>query len=213
MSDQFNILDYTEGPLLKTGQTTNYTPAGRTSQDDGGVQAGIAGSMLDGQYIILTTGQYSGTTNITIGALTDIHSNECVFDKVTGLMWSRTPSAAVFGVGTQNLFWSSEVLLEDIFNYCDQANLAGLSGFNNWRIPNIKELFMMRIIETPSALPNTVAFPSIVDTTILWSSTTSAKTVNVALVNAFTSGGTYGVGGNGSDKTSTRLSCLLVRNS
>ena len=47
------------------------------------------------QYQILSSGQYSGTTNITLNAKTDVHSNNCVFDLNTGLMWSRSLSASI----------------------------------------------------------------------------------------------------------------------
>ena len=173
MSDQFNILDYTYGPLLKTGQTTDYTPAGRTTKDDGGFQRGIAGSKADAQYVVLTTGQYAGTTNITVNAKVDVHSNECVFDKVTGLMWSRTNSPAIYGTGAQGLLWDDTAgANEDIFNYCDQANLSGLSGFSDWRTPNVYEILSIIDYENGAgSLPNTVAFPAITSA-LLWTNTT-----------------------------------------
>ena len=182
MSDQFNILEHTYGPLLKTGQTTDYTPAGRTTKDDGGFQRGIAGSKADAQYVVLTTGQYAGTTNITVNAKVDAHSNECVFDKVTGLMWSRTYSPAIYGTGTENLLWDDTAgLNEDIFNYCDQANLSGLSGFSDWRIPNIVELFSLTIAQAPNLKPNNIAFPIFTGTETVYSSTTRPEASNQAL--------------------------------
>lgn len=208
MPDTFNILDYTEGPLMKTGQTLVFTPAGRTCGDDGVNRAGIAGSQEDAQYQILTTGQYSGTVAITIGALTDTHSNECVFDKVTGLMWQRTASAAVFGVGTEDLFWDSPVLLEDIFNYCDKANLAALSGFTNWRIPNIKELLSLcRIYFGNPGYPNVTAWPTLASNVLVWSSTTRAENTAQGYQLAI-----QGMLTTSSAKTTLRRKVLLVSN-
>jgi len=174
VADQFNILDYTDGPLLKTGQTTVFIPAGRTTKDDGGFQRGINGSFNNAQYNILTTGQYSGTVNITVNTIVDIHSNECVHDKVTGLIWNRTASSAIYGTGAEGLMWEDAVNSEDFFEYCDQANLSILSGFSDWRIPNAKELWSLIISESTIATPlvNNTAFP--VWSSILGTSSTRA---------------------------------------
>ena len=175
MADQFNILDYTEGPLLKTGQITDFTPAGRTTKDDGGFQRGIAGSKLDAQYNILTTGQYAGTTNITVNAIVDAHTNACVFDKVTGLMFNREQTPLIYGTGAQGLLWDDTAGAdEDIFKYCDQANLSALSNFIDWRVPNIEELYSLFNLEKNPSIPNITAFP-VWPTPNIWSSTTSSN--------------------------------------
>jgi len=188
MTDQFNILDYTSGPLLKTGQTTDFTPAGRTTKDDGGFQRGIAGSKADGQYNILTTGQYSGTTNITVDSIVDAHTNNCVQDKVTGLMWSREASANIFGTGTQGLLWDDTAgTNQDIFEYCDQANLSALAGFSDWRIPNASEISSLSILNTSTnGKPNTTAFP--VWSNRQWTSTTAFFDTSQAYVFNFSLG-------------------------
>jgi len=169
MPDVPNILDFPNAQPLKTGQTTDFTPAGRTTKDDGGFQKGASGSKTDAQYIVLTTDQYSGTTNITVNGKTDVHTNEAVQDRITGLMWNRTQSADVFGTGAQALLWEDATNAEDIFNYCDQANLAGLSGFSDWRVPNVSELFSLLDYITGAVKPNIVAFPTYTGDT--WSST------------------------------------------
>ncbi len=190
MANQFNILDYTDGPLLKTGQTTDYTPAGRTTKDDGGFQRGIAGSKADEQYNILTTGQYSGTSNITVNGFTDTHSNEAVNDKVSGLMWSRNENPAIYGAGTDDLFWDDTAgSNEDIFEYCDQANIANLSGFTDWRVPNSVELLSLLLLSGISPAINSTAFPSITNT-VFWSSTTSFSVATSAYEVRFNNGQT-----------------------
>ncbi len=184
MANQFNILDYTYGPLLKTGQVINRTPAGRTTKDDGGFQRGIEGSKADEQYHILTTGQYAGTTNVTVNGFTDAHTNQCVFDKVTGLMWNREETPQIYGTGNQDLLWDDTAgANEDFFNYCDVANTSLLSNFSDWRIPNISELYSLAISTSTIPTPkiNSVAFP-------LWrngfsfSSTTNPALATFALV-------------------------------
>lgn len=199
------ILDYTSGPLLKTGQTTDFTPAGRTTKDDGGFRLGIPGSLADDQYLVLTTGNFSGTTAITVNGKTDTHTNECVFDKVTSLMWNRDISDSVFGVGTEDLFWSDVVTNEDVFDYCDNANIASLSGFTDWRIPNWAE--MRTLVDTGSTPVsiNTTAFPTWPDGVPIWSSSTTNNVTDRALAVRY-----GGVFVNASPKIN-RFICPLVR--
>lgn len=171
MPDNFNILDYTAGPLLKTGQNTDRTPAGRTTKDDGGFQRGIIGSKDDAQYVVYTTGQYSGVTSITVNSIAANQNNNAVLDKVTGLMWSRDQSPSVYGTGAQDLQWSDTTNNEDIFEFCDQANLSGLSGFSDWRVPNIMEFYSLMFLRsgfTPAV--NQTIFPTWV-TGNMWTST------------------------------------------
>lgn len=206
MSDQFNILDYTSGPLMQTGQIIDRSPAGRTTKDDGGFQRGIKGSKGNAQYQILTTGQYSGITNITVNSIIDAHSNECVFDKVSGLMWSRTQTPVIYGTGTENLFWDDTGgVNEDIFEYCDQANISNLSGFSDWRIPNYNEIISLFILSTGIALPNNTAFP-LITTASKWSSTTQVNNSANGYIFNFGAGSTGGV-----NKITTRLATILCR--
>jgi hypothetical protein len=82
--------------MLKTGQTTSYH-----ADDDGDLELGIAPS-----YTTYTTGQYSGTTNLTINGKTIALSNECVQDNRTGLMWARYVPQTVIGPAANGmLFW------------------------------------------------------------------------------------------------------------
>lgn len=190
------------GWLKKTGQTTAYTPAGRTSVDDGASEIG-----LSPQYSVLTTGQYSGTTAITIGAQTDTHSNNCAIDHITRLMWNNTRSASVFGTGAQDLLWDATAGAgDDIFAYCDAANLAGLSGFSDWRVPNIRELESLVDYEAASANPDATAFPGFSNGSPYWSSTTRPNSTTNALAFGFASGV-----GQTQVKTTTREPLLLVR--
>ena len=115
--------------LLQTGQVTSYGSG--TGVDDGALQKGRSKS-----YTILTTGQYSGTTNITINAKTDAHSNNCVVDNRTKLMWSRYVSASVGPASDGKIPWTTKGSVEGIFTYVAAANAATLAGYSDWRIPN-----------------------------------------------------------------------------
>lgn len=150
--------------LLKTGQTTSYVTA-----DDGDLELGIAKA-----YTILTAGQYSGTTNITINSKTDAHSNNCVIDNNTGLMWSRYVSGANLGPGSDGkLPFTTNGNGEGIFAYAATANSASLGGHTGWRIPNITELYTIFIYE--AGLPGATNFPSCPQWSGLWTSTYNAN--------------------------------------
>lgn len=87
--------------LLVTGQTTSYHAG-----DDGDLEKGIAHD-----FTVLTAGQYSGTTAITINGKTCDLSNNCVKDNNTGLMWARHVSQTDIGpTADGKLFWGQWLL-------------------------------------------------------------------------------------------------------
>lgn len=158
---------------LKTGQTIEYGSG--TGFDDGFFEKGMARA-----YTVLTTGQYSGSTNITINAKTDVHSNNCVYDNNTLLMWSRNAVNASVGP-TSNGFlpWTTNGSNEGIFTYVAAANAAGLSGYSDWRIPNYLEFFSL--VDVVTIVPDSVAFPAWPGA-VMWTSTTR----NAVTANAYT---------------------------
>lgn len=110
--------------LLATGQTTSYKTG-----DDGDLELGIPKD-----YTILTTGQYSGTTNITINGKTHALSNNCVWDNRTGLMWARyVPNADIGPAGNGLLFWEQWTLEDKTDISFDNASgeiRSGAAEFN-----------------------------------------------------------------------------------
>lgn len=162
--------------LLKTGQTTQYN----SELDDGYYEKGTAKS-----YTVLTTGDYSGTTNVTVNAKTDVKSNNCVEDDNTGLMWSRYVSASVGAGSDGKMKWTGAA--DDIFAYCAAANAASLAGHADWRVPNDIELLNLRNMEEPNAAPDGTAFPSW-PLDILWSATTHPPSTASARTVSFNSG-------------------------
>jgi hypothetical protein len=87
--------------LLKTGQITSYHVG-----DDGDLQLGVKP-----WYTVLTTGQYSGTINITVNGKTHATSNACVQDKNTGLMFHREVIQTDLGPAADGkFFWDQYTL-------------------------------------------------------------------------------------------------------
>ena len=167
------------GGLLKTGQLTQYGGY----QDDGYFKKGL--SKL---YTILTTGRYSGTTAIVLNAKTDTHSNNCVYDQRTKLMWSRYVAASLGPASDGKLPWTTNGSGEGIFDYAAAANAALLAGYSDWRIPNPIELISLATREPPDAKPDPTAFPTWPATTTTWSSSTATN----AAVNAYPVSFAYG---------------------
>ena len=100
---QSNIIysNKTEALLLKTGQTTSYH-----ADDDGDLELGIAHS-----FTVLTTGQYAGSTNVTINSKTHVTSNACVLNENTGDMFLREVIRTDLGpAGDGKLFWEQYTL-------------------------------------------------------------------------------------------------------
>ena len=159
------------GGLLKTGQTTQYGGY----EDDGYYEKG-----LSKRYTILTLGQYALTTGITLNAKTDAHSNNCVYDQRTKLMWSRYVAESVGPGSNGKLPWTTNVNGEGIFPFVAAANLAKLGGYSDWRIPNIQELISLFKLEIPTGVPNVTAFPGWPTSDFHWSSTTDATSGDYA---------------------------------
>lgn len=131
----------------------------------------------------VTTGNVAGTITCTgatfvtetpVGAITiskrEAHSNNCVLDNNTGLMWSRYVSDKMGTASDGKMPWTGQ--LYDIFAYAVAANTTSLGGYTDWRVPNIHELMSLRIVSAVAVLPDATAFPSWPSVAI-WASTAS----------------------------------------
>lgn len=154
--------------LSATGQVTSYGSG--TGVDDGALKKGIVKA-----YTALTAGQYSGTTNIVLNGKTDVHSNACVEDHNTGLIWSRDAAASVGPASDGKLPWTttgSGATAEGIFPYVAAANAAALAGYSDWRIPNVRECEDLMDYDITTTMPPIALFPNLPVTDRYWSSTT-----------------------------------------
>lgn len=108
-----------------SGQTISYTAnkndkilAPVAVPDDGAVQAGATLSFTD-----------NGDGTIT--------------DNNTGLMWEKKDDSGGLHDKDNNYVWSGTGTQETIWDWLDDVNAegsAGFAGYNDWRIPNVKEL-------------------------------------------------------------------------
>lgn len=187
---------------LATGQTTSYGSG--TGVDDGALQRGIAKPTE--VYAVLTAGQYSGTTNIVLNGKTDAHTNNCVYDTNTRLMWSKDCVGSVGPNSNGTLPWTTNVNGEGIFPYVAAANAANLSGYSDWRIPNRFELDTLLDNQPPGSYPNPTVFGVTWESNYVW--TSSVVTNNTA--NNIAIGFSFGTIPSGLVKTNNYL-CALVR--
>ena len=164
---------------LRTSVTTSYVDY------DDAWYASLGLGVAKAYRILSVEAQYTGTTAIVVNGKTDNHSNICVLDLKTGLMWSQTVSASV-GPGSNGLLpWTttgSGATAEGIFPYVLAANVAGLAGFTDWRIANMNELLPLIVYGDTvrdAEGPDLTAFPTWPDGSgvaygIVWSSTPTA---------------------------------------
>jgi len=175
-----------KGPRCRkqvTGQTVQYD----SMDDDGQLQEGYAR-----KYVALSTGDYAGTTNITVNGKTIAMENACVIDQNSGLMWLKNTPDSDIGVGNDGLlYWIDAVNNEDIFTFCDAANAAGLAGHSDWRVPNVFELFSLIVEDAgiPAPYINTTYFQCV--STTYWASTTAPDNPVYALYVGFNYGDIY----------------------
>lgn len=183
--------------VLKTGQTTSYETG-----DDGDLEEGIAKD-----YTELTTGDYSGTTNITINGKTHALSNECVQDNATGLMWARyVPLNDIGPDNNGKLLWKDAANAEDIWSFVAQANANSLGGHDDWRIPNHFEMITLLDLGKPGPPSiDTDVFP-LTPALYQWTSTSRPGATTNAFAVRFTDGTVYGYA-----KTTIKYPVRLVR--
>ena len=110
---------------LATPQTESHH-----DDDDGDLEKGVTRS-----YNILTTGDYTGTTNIVINGKTHALSNNCVIDERTGLMWPRDVPDGDIGADTDGkLFWDQYTLSAELCTFAtagDTITADALTPFDD----------------------------------------------------------------------------------
>jgi hypothetical protein len=159
-----------------TGQTTAYTANKNDNfaplvavPDDGTVQAGATLSYTD-----------NGDGTIT--------------DDNTGLMWEKKGDNGGLHDKDNGYYWSYSGTQETIWDWLDDVNVeggTGFAGYNDWRIPNAKELQSLVNYQNPPPMisapfhSNCVAGATVLtgSCTVVgsyWSSTTWARSTGMA---------------------------------
>lgn len=188
------------GAMVPSGQDTDYTPAGYTAVD---ASAGIGRAR---SFSSLTTGQFSGTTTVTVNSNDSVHPNACVRDNNFGLIWTAYRAKSVFGTGAQDLLWDDTGGSgEDIFAYCDQANTVGLGGITTWRIPTVLEFMTIYQCEAGGTYLPANFETEIQSTGIFWTSNTRPAGTTDAFAVPLGDGRILGYA-----KTTQRLKLILV---
>lgn len=136
------------GPDLGARRVCRVLKTGGVQQDlafacDGFHQAGVAKSFKS-----LDTGQYSGTTDVTVNSKTHGWDNSCVQDANTGLMWTKDQASGDLGPSSDGkVYWMDEdERNESAWEVVRAANEAALAGHRDWRIPNIFEVLSILVL-------------------------------------------------------------------
>ena len=97
-----------------------------------------------------------------------IGGDDVVIDRATGLMWAADGDAAGCNSGGQSEWGRSDLRCLGI------ANTLVFAGFNDWRIPNIKELMSIIDYSLVDPIVDPILFPN-TKSEYYWSSTTNAN--------------------------------------
>jgi pimeloyl-ACP methyl ester carboxylesterase len=98
-------------------------------------------------------------------SFSNVSTNQCVFDNVTGLMWQSYTSDIDFT-------W------EQAFSYVNSLNSSGLCGYHDWRLPSVNEL--QSIIDYSTTPSIDVSFFSNAKSDYYWTSTSYAVDLDYA---------------------------------
>lgn len=153
-----------------TGQTTAYPaekkdriPGAVAVPDDGTLQAGATLSYTD-----------NGDGTIT--------------DNNTGLVWEKKSDDFNLLHDKDNIYWwSGNSAQETVWDWLEDVNAEAFGGYQDWRIPNVKELLSIMDFQKQWAVPaafNTNCVPGATVLTgsctfqsIYWTSTTEAASI------------------------------------
>jgi len=191
-------------PDTLTSDTTNFTtlfvagdviPVSGSPTPGNNIAHTIAAGGVAAGTITLTSSNVL-TSEVEGASITikkrEAHSNACVLDNNTGLMWSQTVSDKMGPASDGKLPWTT-ISGYGIFPYVLAVNAALLGGYGDWKIADDVELFSLRHMEQPIAAPDAVAFPGWPTSDYFWSATTHPSNVAYAIIVSFGYGNVYSV--------------------
>ncbi len=147
--------------LPKTGQVISYD-TNTVKRDDGALQMGVA--WPDPRFSVASSG--TGTV---------------VTDQLTGLMWPSDAGTPTF-TGASSTCTGGTMTWQGALNYVACLNANNYLGYNDWRLPNRKELWSLVHKGQVSnvAWLGTMGFSNLLLSTSYWSSTSYAGTTAAA---------------------------------
>ncbi|CAK0763599.1 conserved exported hypothetical protein [Gammaproteobacteria bacterium] len=168
----------TPGALNDTGQTQCYDNSGgvvacSSSNQDGrygrdaaavaGQLAKTGGGAAGFDFTKIANNGNGLSSSVTLGA--NPGDWACTRDNVTGLTWEVKTADGGMRDLNHTYTWS------DAANYAASVNAVGLCGFNDWRVPTVKELQGIVHAGTSSPSIDTTYFPNTLSNWY-WTSTT-----------------------------------------
>ena len=122
-SATLNVIEALSYFIVDTGQSTCY-------DDSDAITAPAEGQAYYGQDAQIDGNQPSYTLN---------SDGLTVYDNVTGLTWTRSPDLD----GDGDIDADDKLSYAEAMVYPDTLNSASYAGYNDWRLPSIKELYSL----------------------------------------------------------------------
>ena len=100
-----------------------------------------------------------------------VHGDGTVTDSITGLMWKQCIEGVTTTVDACDTGSGSEFAWGNALAQAQSVNSTGFAGYNDWRLPNIKELYSLTEFACEIPTINNSDFPTPGTQSAMWSST------------------------------------------